>query len=478
MDKGPPERWRRLKERVREKAKTTYFWLVLLALLALLMLLWVAFGSHNNCSCHYVCWLLGVTEKAVALKTLGFVIAGIAAFWGVMAADRRSDAMVDAAKAANNTADAANNTAKATEAGNRQRAFKDGVEHLGSKKPSVRQGGAHALFHLALEDGKLRASIAGVLCAHIRETTGDEDYQEKNKDKPSIEMQSLLRLLFTTETVGEGSLERFWEGITPDLSGGYFCGVELESARFRWARLGLARFKGARLTGARFQEAVLDGAQFQRAWLRGAQFQGAWMRETRFHAAYLGDAQFQGADLGWSQFQGARLSRSNFRGAWLYMAGFQQMRIGAGYGDLDAQNNGAILGKLEKRLGKCKFHGISSEFPDAKRSFEQRIKDGIGEEPDFPGVIFSGGVKQELLAEVREALEVPVKWESWFVDTYDDPAAKKELIRGLESEIGQPEGHKPPEWVIADRYGREDAEQWIREFREAMATVPETNQAT
>ena len=59
--------------------------------------------------------------------------------------------MARSAKAADNTAKAADDTAKATEAGNRQRAFKDGVEHLGNDKSSVRQGGAHALFHLALE---------------------------------------------------------------------------------------------------------------------------------------------------------------------------------------------------------------------------------------------------------------------------------------------------------------------------------------
>ena len=72
--------------------------------------------------------------------------------------------------------------------------------------------GARALFHLALEDKDLSESIANFLCAHIRETTGNKGYQEQNKDKPSTEMQSLLRLLFTTETVDERRLEEFWHG--------------------------------------------------------------------------------------------------------------------------------------------------------------------------------------------------------------------------------------------------------------------------
>ena len=173
------------------------------------------------------------------------------------------------------------------------------MEHLGSDKPSVRQGGTHALFHLALKDKGLRASIAGILCAHIRETTSNKDYQEQNKNKPSTEMQSLLRLLFVAETADEESLARFWQGSTPDLNGGYFCGVELEGARFQGAKLSSAQFKGAKLIDAWFQEAKLDKAQFQRAWIRDAKFQGAWMREARFHVADIRQAQFKGRTLRW-----------------------------------------------------------------------------------------------------------------------------------------------------------------------------------
>ena len=326
---------------MREQA-TTAFWLAFSIFSVLL--LWVACLADEDriAARHWIYELLGVTDKTEAIKLLGLAIAGVVASWGVVAANRRADAMAESAeaatesakaadntaKAADNTAKAADNTAKAAEAGNRQRAFKDGVEHLGSDKSSVRQGGAHALFHLAMKDEGLRVSIAGVLCAHIRETTGDKDYQEQNKDKPSTEMQSLLRLLFTTETVDEGRLERFWKGITPDLEGGYFRGVELESAQFRGAKLKLAQFHGALLEEAQCQGAHLERAQFQEADLEGAQFQGAHLERAQFQGAYLERAQFQGADLEWAQFQGARLSGSAFQAASLYMVGFQQAQFG------------------------------------------------------------------------------------------------------------------------------------------------------
>ena len=391
--------------------------------------------------------------------------------------------MVESAKAANNTAKAADNTAKATEAGNRQRAFKDGVEHLGSGKPSVRQGGAHALFHLALKDEGLRASIAGVLCAHIRETTGKKGYQEKNKDKPSTEMQSLLRLLFTTETVDEGRLAGFWEGITPDLEGGYFRGVELVGARFRGAKLnsaqfqradlGRAQFQGASLWRAQFQRASLKAAQFQGASLQVSQFQGASLKAAQFQGASLQVAQFQGAELGQAQFQVALLFGSRFQGASLYMAGFQQAKFGKWSEHEDNPTQGhttAGFDDLVKQLKTSAFHGVSSGSRALIISFEDRINDRTDKESDFSGVIFAGGVTKEQLAEVKEAIEPASR-------LFDDPELKEKFIQNLESEIGEPESNTPPKKVIAGSYGKEDAERWIREFREAMATVPEANQA-
>ena len=270
--------------------------------------------------------------------------AGVVALLGLVVAKRRADAMA--------------NMAKATEAGNRQRAFKDGLEHLGNDKPSVRQGGAHALFHLALEDEKQRASIADVLCAHIRATTGKKGYQKQNKDKPSTEMQSLLRLLFTTETVGEERLAGFWKDVTPDLNGGYFCGVELSNARFQGAKLNSAQFQEASLGKAQFQKASLEEALFQKTSLDEAQFQKASLGKAQFQKASLEEAQFQGASLGKAQFQGARLRGAQFQWALLEEAQFQETWLWGG------QFQGASLGRSQFQgalLGKAQFQGALLE---------------------------------------------------------------------------------------------------------------------
>ena len=313
------------------------------------LLTWVAFGSQDNCSGDMLCRLLGVIDKTEAIKLLGLAMVGVVAFLGVVVANRRAEAIAESvkaadsmAKAADSMAKASDSTAKAAEVGNRQRAFKDGMEHLGSEKSSVRQGGAHALFHLALEDEGLRASIAGVLCAHIREITGDKGYQEENKGKPSTGMQSLLRLLFTTETVDEGRLERFWQGTTPDLEGSYFRGVELESAQFRGAKLNSAQFQGASLGRAQFQGASLGRAQFQRASLEKAQFQGASLGRAQFQRAWLDRAQFQRASLDRAQFQRASLDRAQFQQASLRGGQFQQASLRGGQFQQASLDRGSI----------------------------------------------------------------------------------------------------------------------------------------
>ena len=525
MAKRSPARRERAKEWAREKAKTASFWLVLLIFLVLVLSLWVMFGDTIGYDARCIYERLGVTEKAPALKTLGFTIAGIVALLGVVVANRRAKALADSAeattksaeaaaksaKAAADSAEAATDTAEATEAGNRQRAFKDGVEQLGSDKSSVRQGGAHALFHLALRDDELRASIAGVLCAHIRETTSDKAYQKQNEDKPSTEMQSLLRLMFTAETVGKRKLVIFWRGIAPDLEGGYFCGLELGNAWFRGAKLSSAQFQraslwdaqlqeaslwstqldGASLTRAQFQGASLldaqlqgaslEGAQFQGASLWDAQFQGASLEGAQFQGASLWDAQFQGASLEGAQFQGASLRGVQFHGAWLsgaqfqaawlsgsqfqgaslYMAGFQQTQFGEGPEE-DLLDQDRAVYKSDDPVEKLKvsaFHGVSSEpKPRIFVPFEKRINDRTGKESDFSKVIFSGGVTQEQLAEAKKALGL----KSWPSGTFD---SKERLIRNLESEIGKPESNTPPKEIVARSYGKKDAERWIQEFQ-------------
>ena len=251
MGKRSPERWRRLKERMRERAKTAYFWLALLALSALsALLLWVAFGSEDYCKGDGMCWLLGVTDKTEAIKLLGFAIAGVMASWGVVAANRRSEPWPSRptpppSRPRPPTARPRPPTARPRPPTARPR----------PPKPATANGPLRTGWSIWAAKSPPCAKAAPTPCstwpwktrgcarpspASSARTSGKPPATRTTKNRtrtnPSTEMQSLLRLLFTTETVDEGRLERFWEGITPDLNGGYFCGVKLESTHFRRAK--------------------------------------------------------------------------------------------------------------------------------------------------------------------------------------------------------------------------------------------------
>lgn len=137
---------------------------------------------------YWVFELLGVEKKFKALEFLGIAMGGVVLAIQAAASHRRSKAMESAAEA--QTA-----AVLTTERGQRQERLRNGIEHLGHDSESVRLGGAYELFHLAKDHKDLQPAIVDILSAHVRHTTSREKYREDNARKPSVEIQSLLKLL-------------------------------------------------------------------------------------------------------------------------------------------------------------------------------------------------------------------------------------------------------------------------------------------
>ena len=307
--------------------------------------------------------LLGLkSEKYEVLKFIGYCVAGVVSIWLALAANKRANAM-DA-------------TARNAEAGQRQERLKNAIEHLGHDRDSVRMGGAHELFHLAKDTGDLRRTVFDILCAHIRQTTGENKYKEKYETKPSEEIQNLLTLLFTQEP------DVFFIKHSINLQGSYLNGATLRQARLKYANLREAQLRdanlsraqlqgadlreaqlqktflwdaqlqGADLSKAQLQEAVLwevrsqradlSGAELQEADLSGAELQGADLSETKLQGADLSNAQLQGADFSGAELQGANLSGAELQGADLSEAQLQEA---------DLSNNAASAPDSDKDKG-------------------------------------------------------------------------------------------------------------------------------
>ena len=439
--------WQRSKKHI----DNIFFIVVLLLLVALAgaVMVW------DSVAC-YLQQLLGLeqNEKYKVLKTIGFCIAGVLLVWQAWAANKRAKAMED-------TAMEHANATKNTEKGQRQERLKNAIEHLGHKRDSVRMGGAYELFHLAKDTKKLRQTVLKILCAHIRQMTGKNEYKEKHEEKPSEEIQGLLTLLFIEK-------HDVFKGYSINLQGSYLKGATLSLARLKRAnlrraqlqkadlryaqlqraRLYKAQLQKANLSKAELQKAMLWKAQLQRAILKEAQLQGAILKEAQMQGTTIWQTRLQGADLSEAQLQGAGLRHARLQGADLREAQLQGANLRY------AQLQGANLWEAqlqEADLWEAKLQGVSSqeEYPIG---FENRIRNRIDKHSDLKGIIFVGELQPGYLDTLREGLS----------------AKKVQALR--ENHVGKPASHElpPDSGAKTGAYTQEEAEQWIAEYNKAM----------
>ena len=344
-----------------------------------------------------------VTQKSEALKFLGIGMGGILLALQALASHTRAKAMEDTANAQAKATEQQATANQNVERGQRQERLKNAIEHLGHQSVSVRLGGAYELFHLAQDTEDLRQTVLDILCAHIRRTTGENEYRKKHKSEPSEEVQSLLILLFVQK-------HEVFKGLHINLRGSWLNGVDLPFARL--------------------EKAVLDWAYLRKAKLWYAHMQGAYLWGTCMHEAYLTEAYLQGANLLYAFLQGAYLRKAHLQGAYLGATRLQ----------------GAYL--KEARL-----EGVISQ--QTFLPFEEQIRSQIGQESDFSGVIFAGGLSQEDLDYLANELTVQ---------------QAQQLREKLMPHVGKPESHQLPEnsGAITGAYSAEEAEEWIAEYRKAM----------
>ena len=417
-------------------------------LLSILSVLLIALGAVFLVVMFADCpqWIfnrLGITRteepKYEALKFLGIGMGGLLIALQALMSYRRAKAMEDAVEK--------------TEQGQQQDRLKNAIEHLGHKSESVRLGGAYELFHLAKDTNELRQTVLDILCAHIRQTTGESKYRKTHKSKPSEEIQSLLTLLFVQE-------HNVFKGCPINLRESWLNGADLHEARLEKAILVKAHMQGAWLDGVQLQEARLDVAQLQGARLIRAHMQGTNLIRAQLQGATLGVAQLQATILDGAQLQGAWLGGTQLQGATLGGAQLQATML-----------DGAQL--QEAWLHKAHMQGIRVRAWSDEKSFEDRIREQIGKKCDLPeeevafegrlslpGVIFEGGLSQEDVDSLVEGMS--------------DEKANMLRIK-LSSHIGQPESNQLPEdsGAITGSYTKEEAEKWIAEYEQAMSEVPE-----
>ena len=411
--------------------------------------------------------------KKELLTFLGIGMGGVLLGIQATIANNRAKAMEDAANA---QAEANRNTEK----GQRQERLKNAIEHLGNQSDSMRLGGAYELFHLAEDTNYLRQTVLDILCAHIRRTTSEEEYQEKHRLGPSEEIQSMLSLLFMENNEVFNALRINLKGswlYRVNLSDAELQGADLSGARLQGADLSDAELQEANLSGARLQGADLSGAELQEANLSEAELQGADLSRARLQRANLSDAELQGADLFGTQLQEANLSDARLQGADLFGTQLQEANLldarlqgadlsGArlqGANLSDARLQGADLSDAqmqEANLSDAQLQGVTCQSLRSD-TFKERIQEQVDTNSDLSGIVFAGGLMEENLHSLVEGLS---------------PGVAKRLRKKLKSHIGQPVSHALPEdsnAVTEPPYTKEEADQWIADYEDPVNIVPE-----
>jgi len=414
------------------------------------------------------------SEKNKILTFLGIGMGGILLALQAVIANRRAKALEDTAKA---QAEATKEQAKAnqnTERGQRQERLKNAIEHMGHASDLVRLGGAYELFHLAQDTEDLCQTVLDILCAHIRRTTGESEYKEAYKSKPSEEIQSLLTLLFVQK-------HEVFKGCHINLQGSWLNGGNLTRARLQAANLVEANMQDAELREACLQGTRLEKTHLQGADLREAHMQSADLREAKLQWANLMRVHLRAANLFGAKLMKADLRKANLQGAYVVHGQLQQARLDEAClqaADLRlARLHGADLtnarvqaaefyhtGLQEATLEGTHLQGVKHRRGDdwTLAPFAESIRESIGKKSDLFGAIFAGKLNE--------------KHVDLIVKDLPDPQAKV-LRAKLEPHIGKPESNEIPEnsGAITKAYTKEEAEQWIAEYEEAMSEAPKAD---
>ena len=389
----------------------------LVSLLVSLFVVFVAVMFSGNCE-ERISSLLGLAgHKHETLTFIGLGMGGLVLALQALIANRRAKAMEGAAQA---QADAN----KQAERGLRQERLKNAIEHLGQVSASVRLGAAYELFHLAGDTPSLRQTVLDILCAHIRQTTSEDSYQETYKESPSEEVQTLLTLLFVQE-------HTVFKGIRIDLKKSYLHGADLSRARLNFANLSDANMRKSQLSGAHLMGSDLGSAKLVYAWLDDTQLQGANLNYANLLGASLSRTKMQGAILIGTRLYLSEIFHVNLQGACLAGARFQAASFS------------------EVSMKGVTSAGIFSH------PFAESMRGGIGRNSDFSRVFFGG----------RLHVSAP---DSLLKDVDDHDV--ENFRAKLELHLGKPASHEPPTGkVITGAYTEEDAKQWIKDYKAATA---------
>ena len=182
------------------------------------------------------------------------------------------------------------NTAEIQQA---QELYVNSIKNLGSDRSIIRIGAVYGLERLAKDSAEVwKDKVAKILCARIRETTRDPEYQTEYKDEPSVEVLTIMEALSTYDNP--------FASVELDLKGAYLVGLNLMGANLANSKLNRANLsrsdlKNANLTSANLYMANLKNADLTRTVLSETILRCARLTKANLNGALLNGAKLEGS---------------------------------------------------------------------------------------------------------------------------------------------------------------------------------------
>ena len=233
-----------------------------------------------------------------------------------------------------------------------------------------------------------------------------------------------------------------------DLRGAQLQGVDLREAQLQGVDLSGAQLHDENLRGAELQGANLSGAELQGANLRGAQLQGAYLYVAKLQGANLVRAELQGANLVGAELQGANLENAELQGVQLFGAQLQGADLSG------AQLQGAYPGGAASDAFTFQsFAGFNDLTLRVDKGARMVLSNSTV--PSTTPITNMVAYIQKITTVMGEF--VPKNRVSRFIRRMKESEANPFAYVGLD---------------YAGSYTKKEADEWIKEYKEAMCKIP------
>lgn len=199
-----------------------------------------------------------------------------------------------------------------------QERINNAISHLSSSSEIVRLGGIYTLFHLGEDEkGNYLKSVIEILCAHIRSTTQRKEYKDNYALKPSVEVQTILNLLFCNKDRSLNKIAKYNCNI--DLTNCHMNGVVFNSAflqkvKFHGSSLIEASFIDSKCQLIGLSKCKIHFTVFENSDLTEGNFSNAIGLYSKFYKVDLLNALFGSVKLSFANFERSNLQRTRIFG--------------------------------------------------------------------------------------------------------------------------------------------------------------------